>query len=568
MRSPVIFCLLLVVAPASLCQNPTDSPNPANAGKRLAAVAGTVLRLETGEPLKKAQVILESHGSDTLCVFYLTDEKGRFVFEDVPPGSYNLQVSRNGYVDAEYGQKRPGGSGAVLDLAADQRMTGLVFKLARAAAISGRVFDEDGEPVPKAAVSTYRASKKPGREVRSYDQPVLTDDRGEYRIFNLAAGQYYLAVNGRTEDRMRRPAPAANQKLETGYLTGYYPNTTDLAKAQAISVGPGDEIRSVDFILRPSHLVTVSGKVFNFVPVTSATSGDVWLNPRGGGLAAAVQSLGSSFHLKDGSFTIRDVPPGEYDLVAAWSDGNPGEWNTARRVLDVGNSDIDGVTITITRGVDVRGHLTGDGSPPRELQNLAVILRPTEQVEVAVPPQGVKSDGSFQFTNVPEGTYRPVVFGLAERNLYLKSARYGTAPVADSGFTLQPGSDLSLELVMSSRTAQISGQVLTGESLPAVGAEVVLIPDLPRRNERERYTSATADQYGKFSMRGLAPGDYKAFSWDSTKESGEAYAEDWFDPTWLKSYEAKGVSVHLEEGDRKSVELTLIEPARDAAPTP
>lgn len=312
----------------------------------------------------------------------------------------------------------------------------------------------------------------------------------------------------------------------------------------------------------------MSGKVFNFVPVTSATSGDVWLNPRGSGLAAAVQSLGSSFHLKDGSFTIRDVPPGAYDLVAAWSDGNPGEWNTARRVLDVGNSDIDGVTITITRGVDVRGHLTGDGSPPRELQNLAVILRPTEQVEVAVPPQGVKSDGSFQFKNVPEGTYRPVVLGLAERNLYLKSARYGSAPVADSGFTLQPGSDLSLELVMSSRTAQISGQVLTGESLPAVGAEVVLIPDLPRRNERERYASATADQYGKFSMRGLAPGDYKAFSWDSTKESGEASAEDWFDPTWLKPYEARGVTVHLEEGDHKSVELTLIEPARDAAPTP
>lgn len=104
-----------------------------------------------------------------------------------------------------------------------------MFKLTRAGAISGRVFDEDGEPVAKAAVIPYRASKKPGREVRSYDQPVLTDDRGEYRIFNLAAGPYYLAVNGRTEDRMRRPVPA--QKLETGYLTSYYPSTTDPAKA-------------------------------------------------------------------------------------------------------------------------------------------------------------------------------------------------------------------------------------------------------------------------------------------------------------------------------------------------
>lgn len=104
------------------------------------------------------------------------------------------------------------------------------------------------------------------------------------------------------------------------------------------------------------------------------------------------------------------------------------------------------------------------------------------------------------------------MFGLPEKNLYLKSALYGTVPVADSGFTPQPGSDLSLELVLSPRTAEISGQVLTGDSLPAVGAEVVLIPDLPRRSERERYTSATADQYGRFSMPGLTPCDYKAFS--------------------------------------------------------
>jgi hypothetical protein len=65
----------------------------------------------------------------------------------------------------------------------------------------------------------------------------------------------------------------------------------------------------------------------------------------------------------------------------------------------------------------------------------------------------------------------------------------------------------------------------------------------------------------------VPPDDYRAFSWDSTKQSAAAYAEDWFDRTWLKPMRP-GVSVHLEEGDHKSVELTLIEPGSDAAPTP
>jgi len=41
---------------------------------------------------------------------------------------------------------------------------------------------------------------------------------------------------------------------------------------------------------------------------------------------------------------------------------------------------------------------------------------------------------------------------------------------------------------------------------------------------------------------------------------------DWQDADFLKPYEDKGVSVHLEEGDRKSVDLTLIEPPRGAPP--
>jgi hypothetical protein len=564
MRSLPLLCLLLLAAlptPSRSAQVPAKSPAP---NKEFATVAGNVLRLDTSEPLKKAKVILQSHEGDTFSDFCLTDEQGYFLFENVPPGSYNLQVSRNGYVDAEYGQKKPGAPGAVLTLVSGQRMTDLVFKLARAAAIAGHVYDEDGEPISRAEVITYRASKKSGKEQRNNYEPVSTNDLGEFRIFDLAPGRYYLAVNYRTQEHVRLSSQFAEQKLHPGYLPSYYPNTTDPAKAQAISVGPGDEIRSVDFLLRASHLVNVSGRVINTVPAPANAWANVSLNPRGSGLIDAAQELIDSFKLKDGSFVIRNVPPGSYYLSASWSERGTREWHHARRLLDVGNTDVEGITLTISRGAEIPGHVNWEGSPPGDQQNLHVRLHPLEEDLGGLPDQLVKLDGTFQFKNVPEGTYRPVLYlGGPDGNIYLKSARFGTAAVTEEGFTVQPSTEAFLELTISSRCARLSGVVLNADSLPAVGVHVVLVPDPPRRDVKEKYKSTTTDQYGKFAMIGITPGDYKLFSWDSVEEA-DWYDADWLDPEWLKPYETKGESVHLEEVDQKSIDLKLIETRSDS----
>ena len=86
MRSLSILCLLLISAssfPSQCAQSPAASTAP---NKENATVAGNVLRLDTGEPLKKAKVILLGTGPEGVYVFYLTDEQGHFLFENVPPG--------------------------------------------------------------------------------------------------------------------------------------------------------------------------------------------------------------------------------------------------------------------------------------------------------------------------------------------------------------------------------------------------------------------------------------------------------------------------------------------------
>jgi len=566
MRSFPILCLLLFTSFPPLGQSAQTSTTTPASEKESATIAGHVLRLDAGEPLKKARVTLRSHPGEEFSVFALTDEQGRFLFEDTPPGSYDLEVSRDGYVDAIYGQKRIGGSGAILTLTSGQRMNDLVFKLAHTAAISGHVFDEDGEPIAKATVITYRASKRLGKERENGEDPILTNDLGEFRIFDLAPGRYYIAVNYRREYPFHRDAPAPNQKLYTGYLPSYYPNTGDPAKAQAISVGPGDEIRPMDFFLRASRFVTVRGRVICDLPGNLAASGRVSLNPQGPGLVQALQGLEDNFRPKDGSFVIRNVPPGTYDLTASYNGSESGDLHLARRQLEVGNSDVDGVTITISRGVDIFGRLRWEGTPPSDLGNLYVGLEPLGESQHLFSRPAIKPDGTFQFKNVAEGSYRPVVrlYGAAV-NFFLKSARFGSTAISDAGFTVQPGTDLSLELTMSSRVARLSGVVLDANSLPAVGATVVLIPDAPHRGVVWQYKSTTTDQNGKFSMSGLTPGDYKVFSWDFVDESEEGYEADWFDPEWLKPYEIKGESVHLEESGQQSVHLALIETRGDSS---
>ena len=115
-------------------------------------------------------------------------------------------------------------------------------------------------------------------------------------------------------------------------------------------VGPGDEIRSIDFMLRPGHLVTVSGMV-NTVPPPLHAYGDVSLISQASGLAeAGSQNLYDSFDLKDGHFAIHLVPPGSYTLSAAWADRESREMHRARRSLEVGNTDIEGLVRTIVPG--------------------------------------------------------------------------------------------------------------------------------------------------------------------------------------------------------------------------
>jgi len=78
------------------------------------------------------------------------------------------------------------------------------------------------------------------------------------------------------------------------------------------------------------------------------------------------------------------------------------------------------------------------------------------------------------------------------------------------------------------------------------------VPEEPRRSELRLYRASTTDQYGRFDLRGVAPGDYKLFSWKQAEEGA------WEDPDFLQPFESKGEKVSVQEGDAKSMDLVTI----------
>jgi hypothetical protein len=435
------FALLLTTTYLA-AQSVSPQGTPAKPNNEKCTVAGTVLRLDTGDPLKKAVVTLSSREDVEKSVLDLTDDLGHFRFEEVETGSYDLSVTRSGFVSVQYGQRKVSDPGAELTLHRGQAITDLVFKLQRTAVIAGRVFDEDGEPVIGAEVLVYRMRGKGKRREfrrvgRSAGSVAITDDSGQYRLFGLDPGPYYLTVNYQQWPETFITGAKPVKRLREGYLTAFYPNTTDPAKASFLVLGPGEEIPGIDFTLKLSPLLRVKGVVHNTPSDQGRSDLSVSLSPRDSWLSYGFTGRGVGVIAKDGGFEIQNVSPGSYNLIAYAFDADPRTPRWARRELEVGNADVEGLILNIPPATNVPGHLHWEGIPPAGAGEVEISLDSVHQSLSFDHENSVKKDGTFSLKNVSEGEYTPAVSGAGD-DCYVKSARHGESSLTNGSLTIHP----------------------------------------------------------------------------------------------------------------------------------
>src|SRR5438270_2694334 len=180
-----------------------------------AAISGIVTKDPGGEPVKKAliEVIAENQtvGGDYTAT---TGIDGSFRIEGILPGRYHLFAERSGLLEMTRSHFRS--DGRLLTLTPGQELKDLQIRLQAAAVVRGRVTDEDGDPMPEAHVSVLKQSYKAGHSRWEQVGSERTNDLGEYRIANLAAGNYYLSVSPPPDFKSLIEGAGANAKLDSG----------------------------------------------------------------------------------------------------------------------------------------------------------------------------------------------------------------------------------------------------------------------------------------------------------------------------------------------------------------
>jgi uncharacterized protein (DUF2141 family) len=266
---------------------------------------------------------------------------------------------------------------------------------------------------------------------------------------------------------------------------------------------------------------------------------------------------------KDGSFVIHDVSPGSYTILVS-IEGSPVPM-TARQSLQVGSTNVEGLRLSPQPGTTLQGRMrvearNGAGRFDPDRVFLALQSVDSEQDEGMLAGREsfsnlahVAPGGSFQWTDVPAGSYYVQVMGdtTANEGWFVKSVAAGGRDVNESGITVDGGT-VTLDLVISANGGVVEGVAVDRKGEPVANAVVVAVPESRMRSRIDHYCKTVADQTGRFSLRGLRPGDYTLLAWEAV--DGEAY----YNPDFLKLYERQGKALRVSEGDRKSVQLEAI----------
>jgi Carboxypeptidase regulatory-like domain/BlaR1 peptidase M56 len=227
-----------------------DTQQPPRTGTGV--IRGRIVRTDNGQPLRKVRVSLLAEGVRDLPVA-TTGADGRYELTKLPPGRFTLTASKGGFVTLAYGQLHPDEQGRPIDLADRQTVDRVDLALPSGAAISGVVLDAEGQPLAGIAVHALRQQFHDGRSVPRIDEPVtvdLTDDRGQFRLFGLPPGTYYVSAvaepltSGPGIMLLIPPSPLRDMR--------FYPGTRDQSEAAGVTVDAGQEIDDLSFPLTRS----------------------------------------------------------------------------------------------------------------------------------------------------------------------------------------------------------------------------------------------------------------------------------------------------------------------------
>jgi protocatechuate 3,4-dioxygenase beta subunit len=561
LRRLLVALAVTFLAQVLLAQVPAKPLSTSDATKKPmgnCTVSGRVIGAADGVPLRSARVglIQANERRHPLVYATTTDNEGHFEIKQIETGRYEFYASHVGYLEQHYQAK--GGDadeGTVLSLTSGQEINDAMFRLVRAGVITGKVVDDTGEPMMNVSVSILH---KPSDEKREQEGPrgkklemtsvstVVTDDRGEYRIYGLKPGEYFVkAVEtcegamffGQTQDDLDA---MVLREVGSQFAPVFYPGVLQMDQAQAVTLSAGEEAQA-DLAMRRMKMVEVAGRVIGpdgapavraFVRLSQAGV-DNWGGDLGGGTDSK------------GEFSIKGVAPGSYYINAGTRDKD--KYYSTRQKIDVAEAKLEGLVLSLGGGATIHGRVRTATGPPPPVGRTMIRLQPSAEEGDSTSTGGeLSKDSSFEINAVADGGYALAVYGL-EPGWFVKSAHLGNEDALQNGVQVENGAAKgNLDIVVSSDGAQIEGTVTDSDkSQPLTGVQVKARVDPPSDYNYNRFRATTTDQNGHFVLKDIPPGKYKVSA--KLPSSGGSTPAIKSDP----------VTINLDEREHRALDIKL-----------
>ena len=258
-----------------------------------ASVSGIVVRAGTTETVGQTRILLTKVGGTLSDSITTTSEaNGTFLVPDIPAGQYRVFFQHNDYLRGEYGQSGVDTPGTPITVGAGQRISNVTLAMIPACVITGQILDDNGDPVSRIYVRLLRPADVQGEREFVKVAETQTNDRGQYRIYELPPGKYFISASPYKppyiqQGRYIQPSPpglntfegAGASPLASMLTTGryvspivleteslvetYYPGTIDVVSAREIDLRSGSTLNGMDMALKRLRLSRVTGRLID-----------------------------------------------------------------------------------------------------------------------------------------------------------------------------------------------------------------------------------------------------------------------------------------------------------------
>jgi hypothetical protein len=523
------------------------------------------------ERVKDFQKVLDDLRAGTPRFVAISDAAGIFTIPSVPAGTYSLRAEREGYFGSTFRGSTPLAVTTSVTVTSKQNSIVQISMLA-GGTISGVIRDDNGQPRSKGGVQAFSVTYANGFPVLGPAVSKVTNDLGEYRLFWLPPGEYYV---GATAEPPRNLLPGEALR-GVPPVVNYYPGTVDVRAGTLLEVRAGEQAEGINITLQRTRLPKISGTILTKSSMQAIIDSQ---NAIGANPAAPLVTLMmlqrdantpdnttarvvGSANLATGRFEVQNVLPGSYDFYARIEDlqdgviflGRAYDWGKTQFV--VSDRDVEDIAVSLYPGFPVKGTVTVDNAVPQTPVQISIVPDGTAVKlgaynALSQNPVQTAPDGSFTIPRMPVGQFRITAPGLPPQ-FYLADVRQ-VVSVFDSGFAIENEAPGPIQVEIKSGAGTIAGTVRNSRQEPVAGAIVVAVPAAQaRRKNGLLYTTATSDATGKFSIPGVAPGEYRVFSWDAL--SGGAH----FNETFLARYESRGSSASVRQAAATTLDLTVL----------